>query len=65
MLYLNIVKPEMALWGFKTGNATFPKDTIEVGSINFVHKCIHEKICCGVSSHNSQKEHLHWEIIPK
>ena len=33
----------MALYGFKTGNATFSERYIEVGSINFVHTCIHKK----------------------
>lgn len=33
----------MAHCRFKTGNGTFLKDIIEVGSINFVHKRIHKK----------------------
>ena len=32
----------MAHCRFKTGNGTFLKDIIEVGSINFVHKRIHK-----------------------
>ena len=42
----------------------FLKD-LEVGSIDFVHKHIHKKWCCGVSLYNTQKEHLDWEIILK
>ena len=55
----------MVRCGFKTGNVAFFETYNQRWFHKFCVKLHSQKRCCGVSSYNSQKDHLDWEIIPK